>query len=55
MSAKIRHELALFLGLGALLTACVGQPSLEDAKKYNTPPKKEQAAPPAAPAEAPPK
>jgi hypothetical protein len=55
MSAKIRHRLALFLGLGAVLTACAsGQPSLEDAKKYNTPPKKEQAAPPAAPAEAPP-
>jgi hypothetical protein len=50
--------LALLLGLGtsAILTACASpQPSLENAKKYNTPPKQEQAAPPVAPAEAPPK
>jgi hypothetical protein len=58
MSAKTRHRLALLLGLGtsAILTACASpQPSLENAKKYNTPPKQEQAAPPVAPAEAPPK
>lgn len=55
MSAQTRHKLALFLGLGAMLTACAsGQPSLEDAKKYNTPAKGEQAAPPQAPPGAPP-
>jgi hypothetical protein len=57
MSAKTRHRLALLLALGtsAILTACASsQPSLEDAKKYNTPPKQEQAAPPVAPPEAPP-
>jgi hypothetical protein len=55
MSAMTRHlALLLALGTSALLTACIGQPSLEDAKKYNTPAKKEQAAPPQAPPEAPP-
>jgi hypothetical protein len=56
MPAKTRHlALLLALGTSAVLTACAsGQPSLEDAKKYNTPAKKEQAAPPQAPPEAPP-
>jgi outer membrane biogenesis lipoprotein LolB len=57
MSAKTRHRSALLLALGtsALLTACASrQPSLEDAKKYNTPPKQEHAAPPVAPSEPPP-
>ena len=57
MSAKTRHQLALLLALGtsAILTACANnQPNLEDAKKYNTPPKQEQTAPPVAPSEAPP-
>jgi hypothetical protein len=58
MSAKTHHRLALLLALGtsAVLTACASnQPSLQDAQKYNTPPKKEQAAPPVAPSEPPPK
>jgi uncharacterized lipoprotein YajG len=57
MSAKTRHRLALLVALGTstMLTACASsQPSLQDAKKYNTPPQQEQAAPPVAPPEAPP-
>jgi hypothetical protein len=57
MSAKTRHRLALLLALGtsAVLTACASsQPSLQDAKKYNTPPQQEQAASPVAPTEPPP-